>query len=267
MLQLTDMLETEYIHFRIGEKDILRDISVAFAPARIHGVIGPNGAGKSSLLKIMCGIWKPCSGVIYLNRSDTRDIPRKKLSTMITLVPQAPCINFPISVQALVTMGRYPHIGRFQSLAAKDKDIIGAAMKTTGIFNLKDRLVTALSGGECQLAAIARALVTQAPVLLLDEPTSNLDIHHAVTIMELLGHLKREGKTIIVNIHDLNLAKRYCDTITTIHSGEVVYHGAPSDAFSPDKIQTVFNVGMKQLNDGGECFFIFTPRTDHSGRC
>lgn len=253
------MLRIDHIRFSIGEQRILNDISAEFEPGKMHGIIGPNGAGKSTLLKNICRIWEPQTGTVFVNGQDYRRISRKALSTVITMVPQNATISFPISVYDVVSMGRHPHLGRFQSLTKKDRDIIEKALSITQTYELKDRNMNELSGGECQLSVMARALATEASVMLLDEPTSDLDIKHALTIMELLCDLRQEGKTILVNIHDLNMAKRYCDTISIIHRGELFFVGTPSEAFSEANIQQVFGVNMSEVKDDSRSFFYFYP--------
>lgn len=253
------MLRIDHIRFSIGEQRILNDISAEFEPGKMHGIIGPNGAGKSTLLKNICRIWEPQTGTVFVNGQDYRRISRKALSTVITMVPQNATISFPISVYDVVSMGRHPHLGRFQALTKKDRDIIEKALSITQTYELKDRNMNELSGGECQLSVMARALATEASVMLLDEPTSDLDIKHALTIMELLCDLRQEGKTILVNIHDLNMAKRYCDTISIIHRGELFFVGTPSEAFSEANIQQVFGVNMSEVKDDSRSFFYFYP--------
>jgi len=251
------MLKVDHIHFLIGEKRILQDISATFEPCKVHGIIGPNGSGKSSLLKNICRVWEPQSGTIFVDGTDYKSIPRKELSKVITLVPQNTTISFPVSVYDIVAMGRHPHLGRFQTLSKKDKKIINNALEITQIEALKDRNMNELSGGEGQLSIIARALATEASLILLDEPTSNLDIQHTLTIMDLLGDLKAKGKTILVSIHDLNLARRYCDTISIIDGGKMFFTGSPPNAFSRENIKEVFAVNMMKLRDGPKSFLFF----------
>jgi iron complex transport system ATP-binding protein len=148
---------------------------VRFEPGKIHGIIGPNGSGKSTLLKNICRIWEPQSGSIVIDGKDYIEIPRKELSTLVTLVPQNTTIGFPISVFDIVSMGRNPHLGRFEGVRQKDREIIEQALQQTNIYALKDRNINELSGGEGQLAIIARALATEASLVLLDEPTSGLE--------------------------------------------------------------------------------------------
>ena len=166
-------------------------------------------------------------------------------------------MSFPISVYEYVAMGRNPHQGRFQALTKKDKTVIKEALIKTQTLELKDQNINELSGGEGQLVIIARALATEASLLLLDEPTSDLDVKHTLTIMDLLRDLKEEQKTLLVSIHDLNLARRYCDTITILNQGAIFFHGLPSQAFSEENIREVFKVKMVEVKHDSKSLFYF----------
>jgi iron complex transport system ATP-binding protein len=251
------MIQVDNLHFSFAEKKILQGITVQFEAGKIHGIVGPNGSGKSTLLKNICRIWEPQAGKVFINGKDHRSISRKVLSTIVTLVPQNTSIGFPISVYEIVAMGRHPHLGRFQDLSGKDRALIDHALKTTYTYDLRDRNINELSGGESQLAIIARALVTEASLILLDEPTSDLDITHTLTIMTLLEDLKQKNKTILVSIHDLNSAKRYCDTISILHQGRLFFTGLPDEAFSLRNIQEVFDVDMAEVKDDSRSFLYF----------
>ena len=251
------MLTLEGLRYSIDDKEILKGISACFEPFQIHGIVGPNGSGKSTLLKNICRIWEPRDGRILINGRDTRAFSRRELSRTVTLVPQNTNVGFPVSVYEIVSMGRNPHLGRFQPLKKKDRDIIDWALKETHSEGLKDRIINELSGGECQLAVVARALATEAPMILLDEPTSDLDIKHALAIMDLLVDLKGKGKTIVVSVHDLNLARRYCDTLTIVYEGRLFYTGSPDEALSRENIKQVFDVDMTEIRDDGNSFLYF----------
>ena len=251
------MLEVNNIHFSIDGKKILDGISARFEPGRIHGIIGPNGSGKSTLLKNICRIWKPQSGSIVINGKDYSEIPRKELSTMVTLVPQNTTIGFPISVFDIVSMGRNPHLGRFEGVRKKDREIIERALQQTNISALKDRNINELSGGEGQLAIIARAIATEASLVLLDEPTSELDVKHTLEIIDILYEFKDQGKTILVTIHDLNLARRFCDRITILCRGKLFYSGTPEDAFAEENIKQVFGVNVREYKHNDTTFLDF----------
>jgi iron complex transport system ATP-binding protein len=251
------MLEVNNIFFSIDDKKILDDISARFDPRKIHGIIGPNGSGKSTLLKSICRIWEPQSGSIVIDGKDYTEIPRKELSTLVTLVPQNTTIGFPISVFDIVAMGRNPHLGRFEGVRQKDREIIERALQQTNIYALKERNINELSGGEGQLAIIARALATEASLILLDEPTSELDVKHTLEIVNILYEFKEQGKTILVTIHDLNLARRFCDTISILYRGKLFYSGTPEDAFAEENIRQVFEVNVKEYKHNDVTFLDF----------
>jgi iron complex transport system ATP-binding protein len=251
------MLEVNNIHFSIDDKKILDGISARFGPRKIHGVIGPNGSGKSTLLKNICRIWEPQSGSIVINGKDYIEIPRKELSTLVTLVPQNTTIGFPISVFDIVAMGRNPHLGRFEGVRQKDREIIERALRQANIYALKDRNINELSGGEGQLAIIARALATEASLILLDEPTSGLDVKHTLEIVEILFELKEQCKTVLVTIHDLNLARKFCDTISILCRGKLFYSGTPEDAFTEENIKRVFEVNVREYKHNDTTFLDF----------
>jgi iron complex transport system ATP-binding protein len=251
------MLDVNTIHFSLDDKKILDGISARFEPHKIHGIIGPNGSGKSTLLKNICRIWEPQSGSIVINGKDYSEIPRKELSTLVTLVPQNTNIGFPISVFDIVSMGRNPHLGRFEGVRQKDREIIERALQQTNIYALKDRNINELSGGEGQLAIIARALATEASLILLDEPTSELDVKHTLEIVAILNELKEQGKTILVTIHDLNLARKFCDTISILCRGKLFYSGNPEGAFAEENIAQVFEVHVREYKHNDTIFLDF----------
>lgn len=251
------MLEVNNLHFSLDGKEILDDISARFEPGKIHGIIGPNGSGKSSLLKTICRIWEPRSGSITIDGRNAREITRKELSTLVTLVPQNTAIGFPVSVFDIVAMGRNPHLGRFEGLRQKDRDIIGKALQQTNIASLKDRNINELSGGEGQLAIIARAIATEASLILLDEPTSELDVRHTLEIVDILSDFRNQSKTILVAIHDLNLARKFCDTISILCDGKLFYSGTPEGAFSAENIKQVFQVTVREYQQDDTVFLDF----------
>lgn len=251
------MLVVDSIHFSLDGTKILDGISARFDPGRIHGIIGPNGSGKSTLLKNICRIWEPQSGSVMIQGTDYRAIPRRELSALVTLVPQNATIAFPISVFDIVSMGRNPHLGRFEGLRRKDREIIEQALRQTHIHDLKDRNINELSGGEGQLAIIARAIATEASLVLLDEPTSELDVKHTLEIVKILKQFKEQNKTILVTIHDLNLARRFCDTISILHNGRMFFSGTPEQAFSEENIRQVFQVHVREYKHDDTTFLDF----------
>jgi len=154
-------------------------------------------------------------------------------------------------------MGRNPHLGRFEGLRQIDREVIEQALRQTNIYALKDRSINELSGGEGQLAIIARAIATEASLILLDEPTSELDVKHTLEIVKILCEFKEQDKTILVSIHDLNLARRFCDTISILCRGKLYYSGTPEDAFSQDNIKQVFGVNVREYKHNDTTFLDF----------
>ena len=251
------MLKLNDVHFAIENKTILDGISANFEPGKIHGIIGPNGSGKSTMLKNISRIWEPQTGTILINNKDYRSISRKELSKIVTLVSQHTNVGFPIPVYDIVAMGRNPHLGRFEALKKTDQEIIDRALKQTNIYELKDRNINELSGGESQLSIIARTFATEAALILLDEPTSELDIKHTLAIISILYTLKEQGKTILVTMHDLNLARKFCDTISIIHRGKMFFTGSPEQAFSEENIRRVFEVNVREVKKNSFDFLDF----------
>lgn len=238
------MLNLKHLSFAFGSHPVLKDISLKFKAGLIHGLIGPNGSGKTTLLKNICRIHEPHQGQIELCGRDCRSLNRRRLSSLVSLVPQNPRVNFPITVYDLVKMGRYPHLQRFQPATETDLQVVEGALRVTHTDLLRSRSVTELSGGEAQLVLIARALATEAQLILLDEPTASLDVGNSLAIMELLLELKKQGKTMLVSIHDLNQARRFCDTITILREGEVYYFGTTAEAFTETALADVFRVAL-----------------------
>jgi iron complex transport system ATP-binding protein len=251
------ILQIEKLSFAIGGQTILMDIDCRFAAGGIHGLIGANGSGKSTLLRNICRIWEPQSGRVWIDGRDYRRLPRKTLSRMVTLVQQDTRLDFSIPVSDFVAMGRHPHLKRLQWLRQRDLDIIDEALRVTGTEIFRNRLINELSGGEAQLVSLARALATEAPIILLDEPTSALDILHKLEIMELLTGLRDAGKTIVISIHDLDLARRYCDTVTLLQQGRIYYHGMAEDGFAEQRIKEVFHVGVEEIATGHGVSLLF----------
>lgn len=234
-------LVVDNVSFAYASRSVLEDISFHIRGGDFVGIIGPNGSGKSTLLKNMSRVLAPQGGAIYLAEEDLEKIPRGRLARKIAVVPQETAVNFAFTVEEVVLMGRTPHLGRFQWEGPEDRRIAREAMEATGILPLAQRPITTLSGGERQRAIIAQALAQQPRVLLLDEPTSHLDISHQVEIFELLRVLsQREQVTVIANLHDLNLAAQYCDYLILLSEGRVFALGSPAKVLTPENVEAVY---------------------------
>ncbi len=218
-------------------KSMLKALSLSFQPGLLYGILGPNGSGKTTLLKLICRIWNPIQGKIFWKGVDMASYNRRTMSQICTFVPQNPSVHFDFDVHHFTAMGQYPHNSLFKS---KLEDV-EQALRKVDAWHLRDRIVSDLSGGEIQRVYIARALVTQAPVMLLDEPTSHLDLQHQLEIWDLLQALAKEGKLIIAATHDLSAVKRFCDRLVVLHQGECKGSGS-FDILTPLLFRTIFGV-------------------------
>ncbi len=224
----------------LGGIQILHEINTYIDQGNSIGLIGPNGSGKTSLLRTINGILQPGSGSIYIDGKNISEFSSKEISRYVGTLPQNTSLSFNFEVRKIVEMGRYPHTSRFQNNL--NSDIVDNALEKTNIGHLSNRKITDVSGGERQRVLLARALAQQTPILLLDEPTTNLDINHQIQTLDIVHDLvEDENKTVISAIHDLDLAARYCDQLLLLSEGKIVDSGEPSSVLNSDIIDEVFN--------------------------
>ncbi len=230
------ILETDTLCYQIDGKPLIHGISLEFQSGKIYGVLGPNGAGKSTLLKLIAGVWTPSAGAVRWNGTDLLLKTRREHSCIISLVPHSPSLHFDFTVREIVAMGRYAASNRESSRA------IDAALERTDLCGLVNRPLTQLSSGERQRVYLARSLATESPVLLLDEPTTNLDVSHRLDIWNILRALREEGKIIVTALHNLAAAERLCDEVVILNKGRCEGRGHCSDILTPKILQDVFGV-------------------------
>jgi iron complex transport system ATP-binding protein len=226
---------------------ILRDASVQISPGAVVAVVGANGSGKSTLLRCMGGLWPATQGRVMLGEEDLRNLARKEIARAITYVPQEPHFAFEFSVREIVRMGRYAHRDRFAYETREDLRIVEEALHRADIAHLADRPVVQLSGGEKQRVLIARSLATRSRILLLDEPTANLDIDHSLDILELCRSVANEGHAIAIATHDLNAAYRIADHVVLLNNGSVLFSGKPQDVLTAEHLKRAFHVTSETL--------------------
>ncbi|MFO7875759.1 MAG: ABC transporter ATP-binding protein [Desulfovermiculus sp.] len=237
------LFELDRIGFAYAQQPVLEDISLGLEPGCLYGLLGPNGSGKTTLLDLLFGHKRPTQGSILFQGRDIRHCTQRELARHMALVPQSDQINFPFSVQEVVAMGRYPHLSRFEPLSAQDHDLVQEVMDQAGIWHLRSRLVTTLSGGEKQRVIFARALAQNTPVLLLDEATSNLDIKHGLHLMRLTRDLVHtRGTTVVAVFQDLNLAAAFCHRLIFLRQGKVHTWGRTADVLTSQTLDQVFEV-------------------------
>lgn len=234
-------LQLTRVSQRYGDHQILNDITFQVEQGEFFIVIGPNGSGKTSLLKTAGGIVRPAQGRIQVLQRDLAGYSRKALARRLALVPQHPVINNSLTVKETVAMGRAPHLGFLSFESGKDLEIVCRSMEATKIEDLADRSMNQLSGGEQQRVMIARALCQEPEIMLLDEPTSSLDLAHQRLIMDLLEELKKSSQiTIVMVAHDLNLASLYGDRLLLLNKGRIARIGTPSQVLTYENLEEVF---------------------------
>lgn len=250
--QTTEQFALEGRQLRIGysQKTVIPEMNVRIPTGRITSIIGPNGCGKSTLLKGLARIIPLQGGTILINGEDMSRLSTKQIARKMALLPQGPQAPAGLSVRELIGFGRYPYQSGLSSLTQKDREMIDRAMKETRVENLADQSVDQLSGGQRQRAWIAMALAQDTPLILLDEPTTYLDMAHQLEILELLKTLNEtEHKTIVLVIHDLNLAARFSDYLITMKDGKIYGEGNVEEIFTTRMLKDVFHLNALIQND------------------
>ena len=233
-----------------GERTVLDTLNVDIKRGAVTSIVGPNGCGKSTLLRTMSRLLNPAKGEIVLDGKSIHDIPTRKLATQLGLLPQTPIAPDGIVVADLVGRGRTPHQGILGRWSQQDYDIVAEALETTGISDLAERSIDELSGGQRQRVWIAMALAQRTDTLLLDEPTTYLDVKHQLDVLDLLTELNRDrGTTIVMVLHDLNLAARYSNELVAVSGGKVFAHGHPREVITKENVKSVFGIDSVIITD------------------
>ena len=243
------MLKVESLTAGYHDKVILKNVSLTIPEGKITALIGPNGCGKSTLLKTFSRSVKPSSGSVSWQGKNINEFSHRDYSKIISLLPQVQPIPEGITVYDLVSYGRSPHNGFWGRLTQKDRSVMNEMMQATGVHELQDHLVSELSGGQRQRVWLAMTLAQETPCLLLDEPTTYMDLNHQVELLNQLGRLKKSGKTVVTVLHDINQAARYCDYLIVMKDGQLVAEGVPSDVVSEQLLADVFSVKTKIFSD------------------
>lgn len=240
------LLEAQGIEVSLDGVKVLQGIGLGLERGEVLGLVGPNGAGKTTLLRVLAGLLKPDSGSVMTGSSGV-------FAKDIAYLPQGQEIHWPLSVRRLVELGRIPYLMPWQEPSAEDEKAVEEAMRDTGIFHLADRSVDHLAGGERSLALLARALATRPSVFLADEPAQKLDPSHSLQVMELFRRLAQNGCGILVVLHDLTLAARFCDRLVLLHQGAMIAQGKPETVLTPEHLAETYGIEAKY---GKEEFFV-----------
>lgn len=236
----------------VGYRDrlVFESLDLLVPPGRITAIVGANACGKSTLLRSMSRLLRPRAGHVLLDGAAVHQLPAKELARTMGLLPQAPIAPEGITVAELVGRGRHPHQGMFTRWSREDDAAVAEALDATATVDLADRHVDELSGGQRQRVWIAMALAQQTDILLLDEPTTFLDVSHQVEVLDLLTDLNHErGTTVVMVLHDLNLAARYADHLIALADGRLHAAGRPDEVLTEDMVQAVFGIGSRIITD------------------
>ena len=243
-------LSTNNLTIAYNKKIIINNLEIVIPERKITSIIGPNGCGKSTLLKAVGRILKPERGSVYLDGIDIYTLNTKEVAKKMSILPQSPKAPSGITVGELVSYGRFPHQHGLKKLTVEDKKIIQWAMDITKLSEYEVTLVDNLSGGQRQRVWIAMALAQQTDIILLDEPTTYLDLAYQLEILELLYRLNKEqGCTIAMVLHDLNLASRFSDYIIAMRSGKIIEYGTPDEVICEDVLKKTFNINADIIKD------------------
>ena len=242
------------VHYCYDHVPVLKDINLDIEQGFVS-IIGPNGSGKTTLMKLSSGLLNLQTGKIEIDGNPIEELSNLQRGRLFTIVQQKQFFPFPFSCLEMVGLGRYPYRKRLNELEPEDYEIIIQAMRETNTLQLKDKLITQVSGGEQQRVILASALAQQPHILFLDESFSAMDISYQVNLVSLLKKLVREqGLTVVSIVHDLNLAYRYSDKVAILHHGELVDFGHPHSVMTEDRISSVFDVKVNLI--GRRCFYI-----------
>ena len=241
-------INIENLSFAYENKLILDNINLDFEKGKLYSIIGPNGSGKSTIIKNISKVLTPKSGTIKIKQKDVSKFNNKELSRKMSVINQVTRIDYDFTVAEIVMMGRNPHKGRLEEFNYEDEKIIEKYMKITDTWILRNKLITTLSGGEFQRVIAAKTLSQETDIILLDEPTSNLDIQYQVEFLKIFNKLKT-NKTIIAVLHDLNLASTFSDEIILLDQGEVVAKGSPWQVMNKENIKRSYHIPVEVIEN------------------
>lgn len=243
-------IQTKQMTLGYNGKTIVSGFDITAKSGEILGIIGPNGAGKTTILRALAGLMNPSSGAAFLDGKALDGLSASDRARSIGLVSQSETQAWSLNVEDIVMMGRTPHRGWFLPFSGADRDFVDQVLEQTGLTDFRDRPIDKLSGGERQRVMIARALAQNPKVMLLDEPTASLDIHHQIQVLSLVRQLVEQQKLLaIIAIHDLTLAARFCDRLVLLHRGRAFAIGPPAEVLKSQNLKKVFGIEAQLYRD------------------
>lgn len=252
------MIELKDVSFSYGDRPVFQSLSASFQAGVFYGILGANGCGKTTLIRLLCALEKPEKGRILLDGREYASYSSMELARHISLLPQSRELPS-VSVEELVSRGRYPYLGLTRRFSSADRAAVEQALKKANVQNLAQRNVSTLSGGERQRVCMGLVLAQNTPVVLLDEPTTYLDVSHRMALAEELQNLRDEGKCVISVLHDLSLALKYCDRLLVLGDGGICAEGIPSEIVSQGILEQVFSLRCIPVTTDGITDYVFHP--------
>ena len=256
------LLSARNLSLNLGRKTVVRNLDFTLRPRELVGLLGQNGAGKTTLIRGLIGLLPAAGGDVQLDGRPFAEVPPEQRARLLSYLPQGRQVHWPLDVFHLVALGRLPHQTPFDGLSANDVKEVEKALAYTDVSHLADRPVTELSGGELARVMLARALASEPRILLADEPVAGLDPAHQIDVMRLLADLAHQGASVLVVLHDLTLAARYCDRVLVINDGALAGDGPPDEVLTPEVLEDCFGIKVFMRRDGGELFLVPTSRSE-----
>ena len=258
-------ITAEAITVAVGAATLLDNVSVTAEPGRLLGLVGPNGAGKSTLLRALAGLRDCTRGIVRYDERVRSELRPQQLSQQLAYLAQRGPVAWPLTVERLVALGRLPHAQSWGAHDAQGAAAIDAALADTDTLHLRQRIVDTLSGGELARALLARALAVNGAALLADEPVAELDPYHQLQVMEILRARANSGQTVIVVLHEITLAERFCDRLILLDHGRVAAAGSPADVLTDQNLHATYRVRALRGEREGDAYLLPWQRTDQGG--
>lgn len=256
----TPFMSLRNVSFAYNKDPILRNISLDITAGETIGVIGPNGSGKSTLMKLMGGVLQSNPDSVFIKGSDLHLLKKRILAQSIAWIPQENPIVFPFKVAEVVMMGRHPYLSPLMFERSEDFNVVHQAMSLTNTLEFSNRSFNEISGGEKQRVLIAGALAQEPEMMLLDEPTSALDLKYQIEILNILQHLnENKGVTLVMALHDLHMASKFCKRIILLQKGQIVRDGTPAEVMQKDILEKVYDVKIKIFHDKEDGSIFLSP--------
>ncbi|MBT3786883.1 MAG: ABC transporter ATP-binding protein [Alphaproteobacteria bacterium] len=257
-------LEANDISVTFGDNKVLENVSFSVERGSFVGLVGANGSGKSSLLRSVLGIIKSPTGNVVIDGQPTSEMTPRQIASKVAYAPQGAEMHWMLPVERLVGIGRTPHLAPWSKPTQADMDVVEHALEVTDMIGLRHRIATTLSGGEKARALLARAIAVGAPYLLADEPVAALDPYHQLQVLDILAEMAQQDHGIVIVLHDLSLAQRYCDRIFLLHDGDVLAKGTPDEVFTDQRLDQAYGVRMARTEHNGTSFLTLIDRSDRT---